>query len=216
MTTPRSLSIEVVSDVVCPWCAIGLRSLEIALQRLDGVVDARVRMLPFQLNPLMPPEGEEIVEHLSRKYGLDAAAVRANQDAIAERGAAVGFEFRMDRRGRTWNTFDAHRLLRWAEPQGRQLALKHALLGAYFTDGENVSDPEVLVRCANRVGLDADGARALLAGNDLADEVRTQLRQADEWGIRSVPTFVVDRRAMIQGGHPPELFEQALRQLAAA
>jgi len=225
MTAPKSLAIDFVSDVVCPWCAIGLRSLEIALERLSGQVQAQIRIQPFQLNPAMPPEGEDIVEHLSRKYGMGAEQVRANQDAIAKRGEAVGFEFRMDRRGRTWNTFDAHRLLHWAgldghpsanahDPSGRQLALKHALLRAYFAEGENPASCEVLLRCAAGVGLDADAARSVLDGDAHADEVRALLARYAGLGISAVPSVIVEQRWLIQGGQPPETFEQSLRQIA--
>ena len=215
MNAPKVMKIDFVSDVVCPWCAIGLRSLEIALGRLDGVVDAQIHFQPFQLNPDMPPGGEDIVEHLSRKYGMDAAQVRANQEAIARRGEAVGFTFRMERRGRTWNTFEAHRLLHWAALQGRQSQLKHALLGAYFTDGQSPADPDVLVRCAAGAGLDESAARALLASDAHVDELRTELRRFVELGIHSVPSIIIDQHYLIQGGQPPELFEQALRQMAA-
>lgn len=215
MTTPRTLKIDLVSDVVCPWCAIGLNGLEIALDRLKGVVQAQIHLQPFQLNPSMPPEGEDIVDHLSRKYGMSAEQVAANQEAIRQRGQSVGFEFRMDRRGRTWNTFDAHRLLHWAEVQGRGLALKHALLSAYFTDGENPGDHAVLVRRATDAGLDPVAAQAVLASGQYDAEVRDKLALYAGLGIRSVPSFIVDDQHLIEGGQPPELFEQALRQLAA-
>ncbi|WP_088279202.1 DsbA family oxidoreductase [Ideonella sp. A 288] len=215
MTTPRTLKIDLVSDVVCPWCAIGLNGLEIALDRLKGVVQAEIHLQPFQLNPATPPEGEDIVEHLSRKYGMSAEQVAANQEAIRQRGRSVGFEFRMDRRGRTWNTFDAHRLLHWAEVQGRGLALKHALLSAYFTDGENPGDHAVLVRRATDVGLDPVAAQAVLSSGQYAAEVQEKLSLYAGLGIRSVPSFIVDDQHLIEGGQPPELFEQALRQLAA-
>lgn len=214
--SPTMLKIDFVSDVVCPWCAIGLRSLEIALERLEGVVQATIHIQPFQLNPDMPPEGQDIVEHLSKKYGMSAEQVRANQEAIRERGQAVGFEFRMDRRGRTWNTFDAHRLLHWAGGTGHQLALKHALLTAYFTDGENPGSHDVLLRAAAKVGLDREAARTILAGNDHAVEVRERLDFYAGLGIRAVPSVIIDDRHLIQGGQPPELFEQALRQFGTA
>ena len=129
---PVRLRIDFVSDVVCPWCAIGLASLEQALERTRGEVEADIHFQPFELNPQMPPEGEDAVEHLRQKYGMPAAQLAANQEAIRERGAALGFTFDMERRRRVYNTFDAHRLLHWAETEGRQRELKHALRWTLF------------------------------------------------------------------------------------
>ena len=216
-TAVPTLKIDFVSDVVCPWCAIGLSSLEIALAKLQGEVAAELHFQPFELNPDMGPEGAEVVPYLSKKYGMSAEQVARNQQAIAERGAAVGFEFRMDRRSRTWNTFDAHRLLHWAGEQGAapQRALKHALLSAYFTDGENPGAREVLLRCAERAGLDAARAAAVVDSPQYAEAVRERERLYQSAGIHSVPAVIVDDRHLIQGGQPPEVFEQALRQIAA-
>jgi predicted DsbA family dithiol-disulfide isomerase len=214
---PRTLKIDFVSDVVCPWCAIGLSSLEIALAKLDGEVTAELHFQPFQLNPDMAPEGAEVVPYLSKKYGMSAEQVEKNQQAITQRGAEVGFEFRMDRRSRTYNTFDAHRLLHWAGQAGatQQRALKHALLSAHFTDGENPSAREVLLRCAARAGLDATAAAAVIDSDRYADEVSEQMRFYQGAGISSVPSVIVNDRHLIQGGQPPEVFVQALRQIAA-
>lgn len=211
-----SVRIDFVSDVVCPWCAIGLASLEAALKRLDGEVAADIHFQPFELNPQMAPDGEDIVEHLSRKYGMSEAQVAANQEAIRERGAALGFAFDMDRRQRTWNTFDAHRLLHWASLEGRQRELKHALLRAYFTEGRNVSDRTTLVEIAEGAGLPADKARGVLAGDAYADEVRRDEQYFLQAGIHAVPAIILDRKHLISGGQPPEVFEQALRQVAEA
>jgi predicted DsbA family dithiol-disulfide isomerase len=210
-----SVRIDFVSDVVCPWCAIGLASLEAALKRLDGEVAADIHFQPFELNPQMGPEGEDIVEHLSRKYGMSEAQVAANQEAIRERGAALGVAFDMDKRQRTWNTFDAHRLLHWAALEGRQRELKHALLRAYFTEGRNVSDRATLVEIAAGAGLPVDEARRVLAGDACADEVRRDEQYFLQAGIHAVPAISLDRKHLISGGQPPEVFEQALRQVAA-
>ncbi len=217
MNAPKTLKIDFVSDVVCPWCAIGLSALEIALQKLDGEVAVELHFQPFELHPDMGPEGAEVVPYLSRKYGMSAEQVERNQQMIAERGAAVGFEFRMDRRSRTYNTFDAHRLLHWAGEVGaaEQRALKHALLSAHFTDGENPGAREVLLRCAERAGLDAARAAQVIDGDDYAEAVRTQEAFYREVGISSVPSVIVNERYLIQGGQPPELFEQSLREIAA-
>ncbi|WP_266170364.1 DsbA family oxidoreductase [Dyella subtropica] len=215
MSHASKLKIDFVSDVVCPWCAVGLSSLEQALQRLDGEVAVEMHFQPFELNPQMAPEGEDIGEHLARKYGSTPEQMAQNREAIRQRGAEVGFTFNMDKRSRIYNTFDAHRLLHWAEAQGKQAELKHALLSAYFTDGQNVSSHEVLVQAAAQAGLGADGARAVLAESRYADEVREQERFYQAQGIHSVPSVIVNDRYLIQGGQPPEVFEQTLRRIAA-
>ncbi len=208
------MRIDFVSDVSCPWCAIGLSALEQALARLDGEVRAELHFQPFELNPQMPPEGEDIVEHLTRKYGITPAQVERNSEAIRQRGETVGFTFGRGKRRRTYNTFDAHRLLHWAGLEGCQRELKHALLRAYFTDGENPSDHALLVRVAGEVGLDARRAQAILASDEYADEVRERENFYLGQGIHSVPSVIIDNRHLIQGGQPVEEFERALRQLA--
>ena len=217
MGTVKTLKIDFVSDVVCPWCAIGLASLEIALKRLQGEVAAELHFQPFELHPDMGPEGVEVVPYLAKKYGMSAEQVERNQQSIAERGKAVGFEFRMERRNRTWNTFDAHRLLHWAGEVGaaQQRALKHALLSAHFTEGENPGAREVLLRCAAQAGLDATRAAAVVDGDEYADAVREREQLYQQAGISSVPSVSGNERYLIQGGQPPELFEQSLREIAA-
>ncbi len=217
------MKIDFVSDVSCPWCAIGLASLETALERLGPDVPVTLQFQPFELNPQMAPEGEDTDEHLARKYGMPPEQVRQNREAIRQRGAAVGFTFNMDGRARIYNTFDAHRLLHWAEvldeergtPGASALALKHALLQAYFTDGQDPSSHDTLVRYATAAGLDPVQAREVLASGRYADEVREREAYYQQRGIHSVPSIIIDDRHLIQGGQPPELFEQALRQIAA-
>ena len=211
----RKLKIDFVSDVVCPWCAVGLGALDEALRRLDGEVQADIHFQPFELNPQLAPEGEDVGEHLARKYGSTPEQMKQNQEAIRQRGADVGFTFNLDRRQRIYNTFDAHRLLHWAETQGRQGELKRALLGAYFTDGRNVSDREVLVAAAAQVGLDAGQARQVPEEGRYADEVRAQEAFYQGQGVRAVPSVIVNDRYLIQGGQPPEVFEESLRKIAA-
>ncbi|WP_019143410.1 DsbA family oxidoreductase [Noviherbaspirillum massiliense] len=210
-----SLKIDFVSDVSCPWCIIGLSSLEKALARLDGEVQAEFHFQPFELNPQMAPEGQDINEHLAEKYGATPEQSERNREMIRARGEQVGFTFSMDKRGRIYNTFDAHRLLHWAELEGRQQELKHALFEAYFTDGKNPGDHEVLVELATRVGLDAARAREILSSGMYADEVRERERFYLDQGISSVPAIIINERYLIQGGQPVEVFEQALRQIAA-
>jgi len=207
------MKIDFVSDVACPWCAVGLNALERALERIGDDIDVELHFQPFELNPTLAAEGEDTVAYLSRKYGISAEQITRNQAAIRERGAAVGFTF--GTRERVWNTFDAHRLLCWAETAGHQRELKHALLRAYHAEGRNPGAHDVLLDLAAEVGLDVEAAREILAGDAYADEVRERERFWQRAGIASVPSVIVNERHLIQGGQPPEVFEQALRELAA-
>lgn len=215
MNTP--LKIDFVSDVSCPWCAIGLASLERALERLEGEVRADLHFQPFELNPGMAPGGQDITEHLTQKYGSTPQQQAQSRDAIRERGAAVGFDFLKEGRGRIYNTFDAHRLLHWAalEDPDRQHALKKALLKAYFTQGRSPEDRNVLVQAAAEAGLDPAGAREVLDSSRYANEVREREQFYQASGIHAVPAVIVNDRHLIQGGQPPEVFEEALRRIAA-
>lgn len=209
------MRIDFVSDVACPWCAIGLSSLDKALAAIGPEIPVELHFQPFELNPAMAAEGADAAEYLKNKYGMSDAQLAANRAVLRERGAAVGFDFG-DRR-HVWNTFDAHRLIHWAGLQGgeAQAALKRALLQAYHGDGANPSDPRVLEQAAAAVGLDAAEAVAVLREGRYSDEVRRAEAEWQEAGIDSVPSIVIDRRHLIQGGQPPELFEQALRRIAA-
>lgn len=220
MTT--ALKIDFVSDVSCPWCAIGLKSLEQALDRVAGDISAQLHFQPFELNPQMGPEGQEITEHITQKYGITPAQADTNRENIRLRGETLGFVFsRADQpgggRSRIYNTFDAHRLLHWAglEGAGLQKALKEALLTAYFTHGESPASHEVLVRISGEVGLDADKARDILASTTYAREVRERERFYQQQGVNSVPAVIINDRHLISGGQPVDVFEQALRQIAA-
>ena len=215
MNAPIALRIDFVSDVSCPWCAVGLASLQQALTTLDGEVSAEIHFQPFELNPRMPPDGEDSTEHLVRKYGSSAEQIDANREAIRERGAALGFTFNMDRSSRVYNTFDAHRLLHWAEVEGCQMALKQGLLRAYFTEGKDVSDRDTLVELAEAAGLDGVRTREVLASDTYAEEVRAQEQLFMDRGISSVPATIINGQHLISGGQPPEAFVQALRQIAA-
>lgn len=214
-TTERvPLRIDFVSDIVCPWCAIGLTALDQALARLPANVDVDFHVRPFELNPQMAAEGEDITEHLTRKYGMPPEQLTAARANIQARGAEVGFTF--GERHRTWNTFDAHRLLHWAGLEGLQFNLKLALLQAYHRDGENVSDHATLVRIASSVGLDAERAAAILASDEYADAVRAEEQFFVRSGINSVPAVIIDQQHLISGGQPVEVFERALREIVAS
>jgi len=211
------MRIDFVSDVACPWCAIGMSALDRALTRIGADVgEIEVHLQPFELNPTMGPEGADAAEYLSEKYGLSSEQLATNRARIAERGAAEGFRF--GTRSHVWNTFDAHRLLFWAGaegPAGAQRALKRALLKAYHGDDRNIGSADVLVELAAAAGLPAERAREVLERGEFADEVRQAERFWQEIGIHSVPAVIVDRKHLISGGQPSAVFEQALRQIAA-
>lgn len=211
---PAPLRIDFVSDVSCPWCAVGLKALEQAIANLGDGIDVELHFQPFELNPQMPPGGQDTDEHLVGKYGSTPQQLAQNREVLRQRGAELGFEF--NRRSRVYNTFDAHRLLHWAGEHGREaeLRLKHALLKGYFTDDLDVSDHRVLAAIASEAGLDANGAREVLATGRYAAEVRAQENLFTGRGIRAVPSVIIDGQHLIQGGQPAELFEQALRQFA--
>jgi predicted DsbA family dithiol-disulfide isomerase len=213
---PRQVKIDFVSDVSCPWCVIGLRSLEAALAQLGDEVTADFHFQPFELNPQMGSEGQDIAEHITEKYGSTAEQLARSQEMIRARGAELGFVFDMGKRDRIYNTFDAHRLLHWAEGSGKQKALKEALFAAYFTEGRNPSDRQVLEDVAARVGLDRDRARQILGSDEFAEEVRAREQLYLRSGIHAVPAVILNDKYLIQGGQPVEVFERALRQLAAA
>ena len=209
------MKIDFVSDIACPWCAVGLNSLELALERLGSEFKVELHFQPFELNPTMGAAGADAAEYLKAKYGMSDAQLAHNRAVIRERGAAVGFTF--GERLRVWNTFDAHRLLHWAGLQGggHQRQLKHALLQAYHSDGRNPGAHEVLLAVAATAGLNVAAAREVLASGDYTDEVRAAERFWQQAGIQSVPAVVLNDRHLISGGQPPEVFEQALRQIAA-
>jgi len=213
--SPTPVRIDFVSDVSCPWCVVGLKSLEQALDKLQGSVKADIHFQPFELNANMAPEGQDIGEHIAEKYGSTPEQMAQSREAIRARGEQLGFTFSMDKRGRIYNTFDAHRLLHWAGLEGRQHALTMALFDAYFTQGQNPSSHELLLKVVGEVGLDITRAAAILASNEFADEVREQERFYQQNGINSVPAIIINERHLISGGQPPEVFEQALRQIAS-
>lgn len=217
---PKTLHIDFVSDIVCPWCVVGLGGLETALEALKAEgITAEVHFQPFELNPQMPPEGENIVEHIGRKYGSTPEQSAANRAMITERAAEAwpGFEMRMGPDSRIWNTFDAHRLLHWAGTVGaaEQRALKAALFKAHFTDGRTMTDAGVLADAAAAAGLDRAKAVEVLADGLHAAEVRAEAALWVSRGINSVPAVVVEGKWLISGGQPAGVFEQALRQMAS-
>jgi predicted DsbA family dithiol-disulfide isomerase len=221
--SPKPLQIDFVSDVVCPWCVVGLGGLETALGALaaEGIT-ADIHFQPFELNPDMAPEGENITEHIGRKYGATPEQSAKNRAMIRDRAAEVwpddgkGFEMRMGPDSRIWNTFDAHRLLHWAGTIGlaQQRALKEALFRAHFTDNRPLPDAEVLAGAAAAAGLERAEAEAVLADGRYAAEVREAETLWRARGISAVPAVVVEGKWLISGGQPAAVFEEALRKIA--
>lgn len=212
------MRIDFISDVVCPWCAIGLYSLEAAAARIPGLT-LDLHFHPFELNPGMGPEGQDIEEHLAQKYGASPAQLAGTRQAIRERGAELGFTFAMEARSRIYNTHNAHRLLHWADEAfggAVQRTLKVALLKAYFTEGRNMSDPAVLLSVAVAAGLPEAGARELLDGTQYAQEVADSEAEVQRQGISAVPAIIVNQQHLIQGGQSVDVFEKLLRQVMAA
>jgi predicted DsbA family dithiol-disulfide isomerase len=211
----QPMTFDFVSDVSCPWCIIGLRGLELALEQVGDLVEPELTFHPFELNPAMPAGGQNIVEHVGQKYGSTPEQSRAARDMIRARAAEVGFVMAGSDQSRIYNTFDAHRLLHWAKLEGRQVELKHALFEAYFTDQQSPADHAVLVEAAIKAGLDGEAARQVLERGDYAAEVREEEKLWTGRGISAVPAVIVNQRYIISGGQPPAAFEQAIRQIAA-
>ncbi len=210
------VTIDFVSDVVCPWCALGATALEQAIANLAGEVKVELTFKPFELNPDMPAEGENAVAHMMRKYGRSAEEVASGKRMLMERGEAIGFTFDLEKRSHFYNTFDAHRLLFWALQQGRQIELKKTLLRGFFTDGQNVSEHETLARLAAEAGLEIEGARQVLGSAAYADEVRELEAFYREHGINSVPAMVLNGRQLVSGSQSVSDYEHMLREMSAA
>lgn len=212
MDRPK-LEISFVSDVACPWCAIGLASLDKALANVRNDMDVTVHVEPFELNPDMGAEGADVVQYLGRKYGRTPEQIAEVQARIRKSGAAVGFTF--GARNHVWNTFDAHRMLYWAGLEGRAVELKRELLQAYHGEGRNPGAADVLVELAGKVGLDPVRAKAIVESREFEPEVRERERFWQQRGVNGVPLVVVNNAYGIEGAQPPEAFEQALRQIAS-
>ena len=212
---PKPMQIDFVSDIVCPWCVVGLRELERALANLSGVIETKVELHPFELNPNLSAAGQSMADLYAEKFGQPYEQLADRRDAVKARAGAVGFTIDMNAKSRIYNTFDAHRLLHWAGLQGRAIPLKHALFKAHFTDGRSIGDHEVLVSLAEEAGLDGAKAREVLSGDLYREEVRNDERAWQAAGINSVPAVIINRKHLISGGQPAAVFEQALRQIAA-
>jgi len=214
MTTPPvKIRIDIVSDVVCPWCVIGYKQLQEALSRLDGAVEGEIHWHPFELNPMMPPEGQELREHMGQKYGANREQSDAARGRLTAIGDSLGFSFNFYEGQRIYNTFLAHQLLKWAEQMGKQSELELALFESYFSKQENVGDEKVLAEVAGRVGLDEAEAAAVLQDGRYAADVREHQRLWLSKGIQAVPSFILDGRYLIPGAQNPDVFVSAIEKL---
>ncbi len=213
------MKIDFISDVACPWCAVGLGALEQAIARLGDEVKVELQFQPFELNPDMPPGGQDLDEHLTEKYGSTPEQRIEIRETIRRRGEEVGFSFSAEGRGRIYNTLDSHRLLHWAKYTGRpgsQYALKKALLEAYQGRAENIESHEVLLAAVAQVGLPVGQARAILQSKEYETEVRALEEFYRRAGIHAVPAVIINDRHLISGGQPTDVFERALREIAVA
>lgn len=208
------LDIKIVSDIVCPWCVVGSRNLEQALQTLSPDVTAHLSWRPYQLNPHIPPEGQNLREHLQQKYGSSDAELEAMQARITEMGAQSGFRFNFTADMKGFNTFDGHRAMHWAREQGQENAFMKALFVAYFIDHKDPGDHHVLVAIADELGLDGSQLEQALQGDAYREAVSRDIEQAQRLGISSVPTFIINDQYAISGGQPPDAFVDALQQIA--
>ncbi len=210
--TSQALTIDVYSDVVCPWCFIGKRRLEQALDTVKERDSARVIWRPFQLNPTMPKAGMDRRVYLEAKFG-GSGELNTMQDRVAAVGISVGIEFAFDRIARTPNTFDAHRLIWFAQQQGRQDAVVEELFHGYFEEGFNIGDAELLSSLAERAGLERDKVIRLLRSEEGVDAVRQEEARGHQLGIRGVPYFVLNEKTTVSGAQPAETFVAAIEQM---
>ncbi len=213
-----TIKIDYVSDIACPWCAVGLGALEQAIKNIGDEFEVEIHFQPFELNPGMPPGGQEVFEHLTQKYGKTVEQVRATQNDIKSRAASVGYPFHPEGRKHVYNTFNAHRLLYWAGLEysaQAQHRLKRELLITYFQLAVDLDDPKNVLDAVSRAELNTDRAASILATDEFAAEVRAQQVKYTSMGIHSVPSIIVNEKYLLQGAQPADAFEQALRQVTA-
>lgn len=211
----NNIQIDIVSDIACPWCAIGYARLERAMEQLGSEYQFSVEWHAFELDPNHRGPGEPILPALARKYGRGEDEMRASQAQMKEIATGLGLNFEKLQERFTCNTFDAHRLVKWAGEQGQSTPMKKALFEAYFGRAEPVSDPGVLLRCAEAAGLEAEGARAVLDSDRYAQMVRDDEAKYQQAGVSAVPAFVINNKYLISGAQEPESLVQTIREIAA-
>jgi predicted DsbA family dithiol-disulfide isomerase len=208
------LKIDIVSDISCPWCIIGFKSLQTALKEIGPDIIANIEWQPFELNPQMPTEGQNITEHITQKYQISEQQAGQNREAIKQRGLSVGYEFGNREGGRIYNTFDAHRLLHWAKTQSKQTDLKLALFDLYFKDSGNPSAHDQLLKTVKSVDLDVIEAKQILDSDQFTADVRQLQQYYQNAGVQSVPAVIVNNKHLISGGQSADVFQQALIKIA--
>ena len=208
------LQIDIISDVMCPWCIIGYRQLEEALDATG--TEHEIRWHPFELNPNLPPEGQSITENFQQKYDSPPEKTRETMEMYAEIGAQLGFEFNLDDDSKMHNSFNLHQMLHWADQQGRKSDLEMALFTAHFTDGRDMSDIAVLAEVAEEIGLDRSEALAVLEDQRFASAVRDQQKFWIEQGISGVPAVVFDKQHLVTGAQGVDNFTRIVNQLTEA
>ena len=208
------LQIDIVSDVMCPWCIVGYKGLESALTQLAPDVEATINWLPFELNPQMPPEGQDIEEHLIAKYGITPQQSADNKAMITQRGKDVGFDFNFSENMRMINSFDLHRLLAWAKDQGQQHELQMAMFSEHFTENTPLNERDNLLNIVAALGLDVVAAKEVLESDAYAEQVRVEQQFSLGNNINSVPAFIINQKHLISGGQTADVFKQALTQIA--
>ena len=208
-----AITIDLVSDIACPWCAIGYGRLQQALTTLPEI-EATLTWRAFELNPDPAAEPEPIVPALCRKYNTTKEQIDESQQQMMTIAADLGLNFEKMESRYTTNTFDAHRLVKWAHQFEKQTAMKQALFDAYFGEARSMQDHEVLLQCVEQAGLDKEEARQILTSDDFADQVRQEEQQYQQAGVTSVPAFVINQKYLISGAQEPQQLAQALKQIA--
>lgn len=208
----NQLQIDIISDVMCPWCIVGYRRLEQALSQFDDL-EVKLQWHPFELNPAMGPEGQHLGEHIAEKYGSTPEQSTQNRQRLTQMGADLGFEFNFSDASRIYNTLQAHQLLYWAAESGKQTELKLALFSSYFTDQKNPDDIEVLIEAATKVGLDADEARAVLTDKRFETAVKEEEQLWISRGIKAVPAIVFNQQYLVSGAQDPDTIAELISKL---
>lgn len=207
------VTIDIISDVSCPWCIIGFRSLQLAIYELDKDEEVEITWRPFELHSAMGPEGQDRAEYIQQKYGLTSEQAQANRQNLIDRGLTVGYEFNFPDKGRVYNTFDAHRLLHWAQQFLLQTELKLALFDLYFKHEGDPSNQQQLLQCVEEVGLSVQGAEAVLTSDQYMEEVRADQALTERQGVTAVPAFIFNNQYLVSGGQPKEAFMDVLQEL---
>ena len=210
----KNFKIDIVSDVMCPWCVVGYKNLETALSELKDEIKAEITWHPFELNPDMPIEGQDLNQHLMQKYNLTEQQGDENRKNMLEAGQRAGFTFNFDGKRIMINSFDLHRLLTWARKEGKQTELKLAFFEAHFTNLKYLNQLDTLLDVVASVGLDKNTARNILQSDQYAQEVSQEQDQFKQLGITSVPTFIINDKYAITGGQPSDSFIQAFKQIS--